>query len=79
MTEPSSTKLSAALALVEVITDEGVTGYGESVAGPSLAGVLYFLKRSAVSLQGSARARFQARPRRRRQGGRALPGPDLLS
>ncbi len=44
--------LGAAVALVEVTTDEGVTGYGESVAGPSLAGVLDVLERSAALLQG---------------------------
>ncbi|MHB9150441.1 MAG: mandelate racemase/muconate lactonizing enzyme family protein [Thermoleophilia bacterium] len=44
--------LGAHLALVEVSTDAGYTGYGESVAGPSLAGVLDVLRRSATLLVG---------------------------
>lgn len=44
--------LGAAVALVEMTTDEGVIGYGESVAGSSLAGVLAVLERSAALLQG---------------------------
>ncbi len=49
--------LGAGVILVEVRTDEGVTGYGESIATPSAEGIQAYLARAADFCIGRMRGR----------------------
>ena len=68
----------AEVILVEVHTDEGVVGYGESIATPSAEAVRAHLSLAADFASGAAHSRtpaLLARPTTRSSGATMLPGP----